>query len=165
MKKRNPLRLIGHLLLDCIEIYIPTAVFFLLFVVLILQIFFRYFLTPLTWPIEFTLMAFIWTTLFGACFAMRDSSHVRFTLIYDRLGPKARLFFRLIGNGLLVISFCAALYPSYVYVNFMSFKVSNVLKIPMNVVFFPFVIFLIIMTGRLIYSMIADIRRLRRKDV
>ncbi|MCJ7650699.1 MAG: hypothetical protein MUP85_18975, partial [Candidatus Lokiarchaeota archaeon] len=57
---------IGKLFLDITEIYIPAITFSLLFIAFLIQVFFRYFLAPLTWPLEFTLMMFSWTTLFGA---------------------------------------------------------------------------------------------------
>ena len=52
---------IAKFLLDVVEVYVPTIAFTLLFIVFIIQVFFRYFLVPLTWPLEFTLIAFIWT--------------------------------------------------------------------------------------------------------
>lgn len=155
----------ASLILDVIEKYVPAVSFSLLFIVFMVQVFFRYFLVPLTWPLEFTLIAFIWLTLFGACYAKRHSSHVVFTLVYDRVKPKTRLFMRITGNLLLTISFCIALYPSYRYVAFMSFKKSNVLKIPMNIAFSPFIFFLIIMIGRLSYDLFIDFRKLFRGEV
>ncbi len=156
---------IAKFLLDVVEVYVPTIAFTLLFIVFIIQVFFRYFLVPLTWPLEFTLIAFIWTTLLGACFTQRDSSHVQFTLIYDKAKPRTQIWLRIAGNSLLVAAFGIALYPSYSYVDFMSFKVSNVLKIPMNIAFFPFVVFLVIMIGRLSRDVIRDLRKLFKGEV
>ena len=153
---------IGKLFLDITEIYIPAIAFSLLFIAFLIQVFFRYFLVPLTWPLEFTLMMFIWTTLFGACYAMRDDTHVRFTLIYDNSSPKVKFWMRIIGNLMLLISFIIAFIPTYNWVNFMSFKKSNVLKVPMNIVFFPYVIFMIIMMGRIAYNLYIDVRKLPR---
>jgi TRAP-type C4-dicarboxylate transport system permease small subunit len=149
MEERKNLKRSGTFILDIFEKYVPAVSFSLLFIVFMIQVFFRYFLVPLTWPLEFTLIAFIWLTLFGACFAQRYHSHVVFSLIYDKTKTKTQLFMRIAGNTLLVISFCIALYPSYKYVAFMSFKKSNVLKIPMNIAFSPYIFFLIFMIGRL----------------
>lgn len=139
-------------------------VFFLLFVVFMLQIFYRYFLVPLTWPEEFTLIAFIWVTLLGACFAQRDSSHVMFTMIYDKVKPRTQIWMRIVGNTLVFIAFSISLYPTYRYINFMSFKKSDVLKIPMNIAFSPYIVFLIIMIGRLGYDIITDFKKLNRGE-
>jgi TRAP-type C4-dicarboxylate transport system permease small subunit len=164
MEKMKLWKRIGSFILNFFEIYLSSTVFFLLFVVFLLQIFYRYFLVPLTWPLEFTLMAFIWVTLLGACFAQRDYSHVKFALIYDSKNPRTQTWMRVIGNALVFIAFSIALYPSYRYVIFMSFKKSNVLKIPMSVAFSPFIIFLIIIIGRLGYDLYIDIKKLLRGE-
>jgi TRAP-type C4-dicarboxylate transport system permease small subunit len=129
-----------------------------------LEIFYRYFLIPLTWTLEFTLIAFIWVTLLGACFAQRDSSHVMFTMIYDKVKPRTQVWMRIVGNTLVFIAFSISLYPTYRYINFMSFKKSDVLKIPMNIAFSPYIVFLIIMIGRLGYDIITDFRKLNRGE-
>jgi len=129
-----------------------------------LEIFYRYFLVPLTWTLEFTLIAFIWVTLLGACFAQRDSSHVMFTMIYDKVKPRTQIWMRIVGNTLLFIAFSISLYPTYRYINFMSFKKSDVLKIPMNIAFSPYIVFLIIMIGRLGYDIITDFKKLGRGE-
>jgi len=152
----------GSFVLDFFEIYLSSFIFFLLFIVFLLQIFYRYFLVPLTWPLEFTLIAFIWVTLLGACFAQRDSSHVKFTMIYDTVKPRTQIWIRIVGNALVLIAFSISIYPSYRYVNFMSFKKSDVLKIPMNIAFSPYIIFLVIMIGRLGYNIITDFKKLYR---
>jgi len=166
MKNKKLLKIewIGSFMLNFFEIYTPSIVFFSLFIVFILQIFYRYFLVPLTWPLEFTLMAFIWVTLLGACYAKRDSSHVKFTMIYDIVKPKTQIWIRIVGNALVLIAFSISLYPSYRYVNFMSFKRSDVLKIPMNIAFSPYIVFLVIMIGRLGYDIITDFKKLYRGE-
>ena len=162
MKKKNQLIWIkiGKLLIDITEIYIPAISFSLLFIAFLIQVFYRYFLVPLTWPLEFTLMMFVWTTLFGACYAIRDNSHVKFTLIYDNATPKVKYWMRIIGNLLILSSFIIAFVPTYNWVQFMSFKKSNVLKVPMNIVFFPYIIFMIIVIGRIAFKLYTDIKKL-----
>ncbi len=164
-RAKKSLKRIGAFLLDFTEIYIPAVSFSLMFIVFMIQVVFRYFIVPLTWPLEFTLMAFIWTTLFGACYAMRDRSHVKFSLIYDLVKPRGQLLMRIAGNLLLASAFAVSLVPSYSYVKFMSFKVSNVLKVPMNYAFSPYIAFLLIMIGRLIYELVVDSRKLIRGEV
>jgi len=165
MRKIKLWKRIGSFVLDFFEIYLSSVVFSSLFIVFLLQIFYRYFLVPLTWPLEFTLMAFIWVTLLGACFAKRDSSHVMFTMIYDKSKPKTKTWMRIVGNALVFIAFSISLYPSYRYVSFMSFKRSNVLKIPMNIAFSPYIVFLIIIIGRLGYDLYIDIKKLLRGEL
>jgi TRAP-type C4-dicarboxylate transport system permease small subunit len=98
--------------------------------------------------------------LLGGLYAKRTDSHVAFTMVYDTVGPKWQLFMRLVGNLMVLAAFCIALYPSYDYVAFMAFKKSNVLRIPMNIAFFPFVVFLVFMIGRLCRDIIGDLAKI-----
>ncbi len=152
----------ARFILDFVEVYLPMLSFSMLFVVFILGIFFRYFLTPLTWTLELSLICFIWTSLLGGLYAKRTGSHVKFTLIYDMVSPKTQLWMRLSGNGLLLFSFLLGFVPSVKYVLFMGFKKSNVLKIPMDIAFFPFIIFMSFMIGRFIYDIYTDLSILVR---
>ena len=155
----------GSIVLDTLEIYIPTVAFTIMFLVFILQVFYRYFLNnPLTWPPEVISMTFIWTTVLGACYAQRSGEHVAFSLLYDKVPAKVQLAMRLLGNGLIAVTFLIALKPAFDYVQFMSFRSSIVLKIPFSVIYFPFVVFLILIIGRMSYAVFVDIKRIINKD-
>jgi len=152
----------GLFLLDALEIYLPTLSFVVLFIVFILQVFYRYFLNnPLTWPPEIISIAFIWTTVLGACYAQRKVDHVAFGLIYDRLSALGQLIFRLIGNGFIAIAFIIALKPTYDYIVFMDFKKSTVLKISFAYIFFPYLVFLLLIVGRMLVAIWIDLQLLR----
>jgi TRAP-type C4-dicarboxylate transport system permease small subunit len=162
---KTGLKKIGKVLVDTIEVYIPFAAFVTLFSVFLIGIFFRYFLKPLTWTLELSLMCFIWTSLLGGLYAKRDNSHVVFTMIYDAVKPLTQIWMRICGHSLLVISFLIGLVPSWKYVLFMGYKKSNVLKIPMDVVYMPFVIFLAFMIGRYSLDIYHDVRKLMKGDI
>ena len=132
--------------------------FLTLFCVFVLGIFFRYFLTPLTWTLELSLICFIWTALLGGLYAKRVNSHVKFSMVYDLFSSRGQLWIRIAGNTLLLFSFILGFRPSLKYVLFMGFKKSNVLKIPMDIAFFPFVIFMAFMIGHFIYDLIIDMK-------
>lgn len=120
-------------------------------------------MVPLTWTMEFTLMAFIWTTVLGACLAQREDEHVAFTLLYDGAKPETQRIIRILGNGLVIISFIIALGPSARWINFMGFKRSDALKIPMNIAYSPFVVFLLVFIVRLGTATVRDVVGLIRK--
>lgn len=144
--------------LDVFEIYIPTFSFAMMFVVFVVEIVCRYLFVPLTWTMEFSLMAFLWTTLLGACWALRDDSHVVFGLVYDSVGPKAQRIIRIAGNGLLFVAFCIAVYPSWKFVAFMGFKKADVMQISMTIVFSPYIAFSVLTIGRLGQKLWTDLR-------
>jgi TRAP-type C4-dicarboxylate transport system permease small subunit len=149
---------IGRSLLNLVELYIPTVSFVVLFVSFMTQIVARYFFRPLLWPEELSLLCFVWTALLGGLYAKRDNSHVAFTMLYDAAKPGMQRFMRITGNLLMLLAFSIALYPSWKYVSFMSYKKSDVMLIPMNIVFFPFIVFLVFMMGRIIIDLVHDFR-------
>jgi TRAP-type C4-dicarboxylate transport system permease small subunit len=151
----------GLFVLDVIEIYTPTLTFTIMFIVFILQVFYRYFLNnPLTWPPEIISLTFIWTTVLGACYAQRKGDHVAFSIVYDRLSAIGQWVFRVVGNGFIALAFLIALKPTWDYIQFMNFKSSTVLKIPFSVIFFPFIIFLVLIIGRMLYAVAIDVRQM-----
>lgn len=158
--KPSPLKRAGVFLLDLLEIYVPSVAFTVMFLVFVISVFYRYFLnSPLTWPPEIISVTFIWTTVLGAAYAQRTHEHVMFTILYDRLSPRGQLIFRLLGNSFVAIAFFLALKPTYEYVQFMSFKRSTVLKIPFSLMFAPFLIFELLIIGRLAHEIFVDLRR------
>ncbi len=163
MKVLPAARKAGRILLDVVEIYLPSLAFLVMFVSFIVQIFTRYVLNqPALWPYELTIFGFIWTALLGACYAKRQGAHVKFTLLYDTLGAVKQTWIRLIGNSLILISFVIGFVPALQYVLFMGYKKSTVLKIPYNVAYFVFVIFLADMIGRFAVDVWQDIRLLKK---
>jgi len=160
------LRKSGMFILDLVEIYIPSVSFTIMFLSFIVQIFTRYVLNnPLVWTYELTIFGFIWTALLGALYTKRKASHVKFTLLYDIYGPKTQIWVRIIGNGLILIAFIIGFLPALDYVLFMGFKRSTILNIPYNIAFFPFVIFMADMIGRLAVDVWKDVRILIKYKV
>lgn len=59
---------------------------------LLIAIFFRYAMgQALSWPEEISLMLFAWLTLLSGSLGVREDSHVRLTLLTDRLPAPGRL--------------------------------------------------------------------------
>lgn len=159
-KNGSLLRRTGQGFLDVLEIYIPTLTFVTLFVVMLIQVFFRYFLVPLTWPLELSLFCYIWTILFSVGYGMRDDSHITFDILYDKASPLGKLIMRLVGNLLVVGAFAAAVYPSYKYINFMGFKHSNAMYLPMDWVYAPYMVFMAVVIGRMSVQIYRDAKAL-----
>ena len=165
-EKRSMWRKIGQFLIDIPEKYVSSIAFTTLFVVFVLQIFFRYVLNrPLIWPYEVSIFAFIWTAVLGACFAKRHNVHVVFSLVYDKMNPLGQLIFRVIGNSLIVISFAIALYPTYDYIRFMRVERSVQLKITFDIAYAPYLVFMVLIIGRLALDVYKDIRKLVKGEI
>jgi TRAP-type C4-dicarboxylate transport system permease small subunit len=157
---------IGQFFIDIPEKYISSIAFTTLFVVFVLQIFFRYVLNrPLIWPYEVSIFAFIWTAVLGACYAKRHNVHVVFSLVYDKMNPLGQLIFRLIGNSLIMIAFVIALYPTYDYIRFMRVERSVQLKITFDIAFGPYLVFMVLIIGRMAVDVIRDVRKLVKGEI
>ncbi len=149
------------ILLDTFEIFIPVIAFSVMFIVFVIQIFFRYFLdNPLTWPYELSVFGFIWTAILGGCFARRMGVHVVFGLVYDSLNDFWKLIFRLLANGIVFAGFVISFYPTYQYVKFMSFQKSTVLRIPFDIAFSPYIVFMVLILGHTGYDLVMDVKKL-----
>ncbi len=145
-------------ILDFVEIYLPMAAFPPSLQCSYWEYSSDIFLLPLHGPWNCPCYALSGQLSLGGLYAKRTNSHVKFTLIYDLLSQKAQLWMRLSGNGLLLFSFLLGFVPSFKYVLFMGFKKSNVLKIPMDIAFSPFVISMAFMIGHLIHDIYSDVK-------
>jgi len=165
-QKQSVWKQIGQILLDIPEKYVPSITFTILFLVFVLQIFFRYVLNrPLIWPYEVSIFAFIWTAVLGACFAKRHNVHVVFSLVYDRQKPRVQLIFRTIGNIGILAAFCIALYPTYDYIKFMHIDRSVALKIPFDIAYGPYLVFMVLIIGRVSVDLVQDIRKMVKGEI
>src|SRR5215475_8707766 len=68
-----------------------------MFLCFILQIVTRYvFNYPLGWTDEASLLCWIWCTLWGAAFVLRERDEVRFDIFYSSAGKRTRCVFTVI---------------------------------------------------------------------
>ncbi len=160
----DSLKKIGGVIRDCVELYIPLLAFVVLFLVFCFQVFMRYVVNqPQPWTLEVEQMCFLWLVLLGACYAQREKSHVTFTLLYDNLGVKGKAVTALLGNILIAVTFLAAAIPSLRYILKLS-SLTSILKVPKTVVFFPFVIFTVIIFLYALMDIYAEIMVLRGSE-
>jgi len=148
-------------MLDIVELYIPIISLIIIFFVFILQIFYRYILkTPLIWTQEVILINFVWATLLGACYARRCAQHIQFDIVINSISTKKRILFNIIGNILVIIVFIYLFYPTIKYIQFMYTESSPFLRIPFNVIDFPFIIFLFLFIGYSVNDVVTNCKRL-----
>lgn len=156
-KHMEGLKKVGKFLRNCIELYIPIASFLIMFSVFVIQIVARYvFNSPVQWAYEVTVMGYLWMVVLGACYAYRDRSHVTFTLIYDKLPVKGKAVCAFLGNLLMGIAFAVMFMPACKMIGQMKIQVTSVLKIGLNIVYSPFIVFMIIILIYIISDMILE---------
>jgi len=81
------------------ELYLGAVASGTMFVVLFAEVVSRYvFNKAFSWSEELALILFVWSIYFGACAAIRRHQNLRLEILLDKLNPRNRLIFELIGN-------------------------------------------------------------------
>lgn len=144
---------------DLVELYIPGLCFVLMFLTFIWQIFCRYVLrAPAPWAYEVTVAGYLWMVILGACYAQRGRSHVTFTLVYDKLKPRGKALVSFLGNLLIVIAFAYAFVPSAQFILFMKMQKTSVLKIGLDIIYLPYIPFMVIILLYALQDLYSDFR-------
>jgi C4-dicarboxylate transporter, DctQ subunit len=113
-----------------------------MFLCFILQIVARYvFNYPLGWTEEVSVLCWIWCTLWGAAFVLRERDEVRFDLIYSNSSAETRRVFTIITGIATVLLFSIAMPAVYSYVTFLKVERSAYLGIRLHYLYSIYVIF------------------------
>ncbi len=121
---------------------ILAALLLAMFLCFMLQIVARYiFNYPLGWTEEVSVLCWIWCTLWGAAFVLRERDEVRFDIIYSSASEKTRRTFTIITGIAAVALFSIALPAVYSYVSFLKVEKSAYLGIRLDYLYSIYVIF------------------------
>jgi C4-dicarboxylate transporter DctQ subunit len=113
-----------------------------MFLCFILQIVARYvFNYPLGWTDEASVLCWIWCTLWGAAFVLREKDEVRFDIIYSTASKKTRCVFTVITGIATVVLFAIALPAVISYVTFLKVERSAYLGIRLDYLYSIYVVF------------------------
>jgi TRAP-type C4-dicarboxylate transport system permease small subunit len=121
---------------------ISAALLLVMFLCFILQIVARYvFNYPLGWTDEVSVLAWIWCTLWGAVFVLREKDEVRFDIIYSASSERARRVYTII-TGIAAIALFGIALPAVVsYVTFLKVERSAYLGIRLDYLYSIYVVF------------------------
>jgi C4-dicarboxylate transporter, DctQ subunit len=113
-----------------------------MFLCFILQIVARYvFNYPLGWTDEASVLCWIWCTLWGAAFVLREKDEVRFDIIYSTASKKTRRVFTVITGMATVVLFAIALPAVISYVTFLKVERSAYLGIRLDYLYSIYIVF------------------------
>ena len=113
-----------------------------MFVCFIIQIAARYvFNYPLGWTDEVSVLCWIWCTLWGAAFVLREKDEVRFDIIYSASSEKTRRIFTIITGIAAIVLFGIALPAVISYVTFLKVERSAYLGIRLDYLYSIYLIF------------------------
>jgi C4-dicarboxylate transporter, DctQ subunit len=131
----------------------------IMFVAFILQIVFRYFLNfPIGWTSELSVIAWLYITLLGSAFWLKESEEVRFDLLSGRLGPVGRRVVGFVVALSAVVLFGMALPATVKYVAFMKVESSSYLKIRLDVLYSVYVVFAVAIIVRYGWALVGAVR-------
>lgn len=128
---------------------IAAAMFAAMFGAFLIQIVTRYVLrSPAGWTLEFSTLAYVWIVFFASAFILKDRDHIRFDMLYHAAGAGKRRWLALTQTAILAVTFLIALPGAYDYVSFMSREKTWILKIPFNLAFSCFILFMVMVILR-----------------
>ena len=113
-----------------------------MFLCFIIQIAARYvFNYPLGWTDEVSVLCWIWCTLWGAAFVLREKDEVRFDIIYSAASEKTRRIFTIITGIAAIGLFGVALPAVFSYVTFLRVERSAYLGIRLDYLYSIYLLF------------------------
>ena len=135
---------------------VSAALFAAMFGTFMVQVFTRYVLNdPVTWTLELCSLAYVWGVCFTAGALVREREHIAFDLLYQHVRPERRRRLAIVNTGIVTALFLAGLPGTIDFVDFMGRMRTLDLRIPFNIVFSCFVLFLVL-------TVLFGIARLRR---
>jgi C4-dicarboxylate transporter, DctQ subunit len=128
---------------------VAAALLLLMFLCFILQIVSRYvFNRPLGWTDEVSVLAWIWCTLWGVVFVLREKDEVRFDIIYSTASARTRCVFTVITGIAAIVLFGIALPAVIGYVMFLKVERSAYLGIRLDYLYSIYVVFAVAAIAR-----------------
>jgi C4-dicarboxylate transporter, DctQ subunit len=121
---------------------VAAVLLLVMFLCFIIQIVARYvFNYPLGWTEEVSVIAWIWCTLWGAVFILREKDEVRFDIIYSTASDETRCIFTVITGISAIVLFGIALPAVVSYVTFVKVERSAYLGIRLDYLYSIYVVF------------------------
>jgi TRAP-type C4-dicarboxylate transport system permease small subunit len=98
---------------------------------------------PVAWSNELCAIGFVWIVFWTSDILLKERQHIVFDVIYHAFPPRVRRVVALVITLSLAVLFLAALPGSIDYTWFLRTRYSNLLRVPMILVFGCFVIFVV----------------------
>lgn len=114
-----------------------------MFAAFIIQIFSRYLFNAGTdWTHEIILITWLWLIFWGAAFFLEDKDHVKFDVLYNLGGEKARRTMALVTALAMVIGFLISAPATWDFISFKKIRGSDHFGIRMDYIFGVYLFFI-----------------------
>ena len=145
--------------LDVFTLHLPSLCFAFVFVTYILMIVYRYiFHRSLSAIYELNTIVYLWCVMLGAAYATRKDLHIRFEILYDRVGKKTQLAMRLIGNAIVMVLFIFLLPGAWKALQKQGLRSTSILSISFTIVYFPFIFLIVFTIVKFAVSIVKDLK-------
>ncbi len=108
---------------------------------------------PSGWTAELSLAAWVWLVLWGASFVLKDHEEIRFDLVTNLVGRRARIAMSLASSLAIIAVFAMSLPAAWSYVSFMKVESTSYLKIRFDWLFSIYLIFSFAVIARNLWSL------------
>jgi C4-dicarboxylate transporter, DctQ subunit len=126
----------------------------LMFLCFMVQIISRYvFNYPFGWTDEASVFFWVWGTLWGAAFVIRERNEIRFDIFYSSLSEKTRARAAVITGICCIALFAVSLPATYSYVRFLKVEKAAYMPIRLDYLYSIYVIFVVAAIAR--YTMVV----------
>ena len=123
---------------------ISAAAFAAMFCAFMIQVISRYiFNAPVSWSLEICSIGYIWIVFFTSNVLLTERQHIIFDVLYQKFPPRQRRMLAVLLTATLGIIFLAALPVTLEYLSFLGRRKTMILRLPMDVVYSCFGIFMI----------------------
>ena len=130
-----------------------------MFLCFIVQIVFRYFFNfPIGWTSELSVITWLYITLIGSAFWLRESEEIRFDLISGALPPRGKRIVGVVVAVATVILFAMSLPAAVKYVAFMKVESSSYLKIRLDILYSIYIVFAVAVIVRYAWAIVTLLR-------
>jgi len=139
-----------------------TALSILIFVVVFLQVLFRYLLRqPLFWSEELPRYLLIWMSFLAAAVAQKQDAHINITLCLAPLSARARRLLKILTDAVILAFLWILIYSGGLVTSITAHHRSTALQLPMGLVYAALPVGAILMSLYLVLQIADGVRRLK----
>lgn len=139
-----------------------VALSILIFVVVFLQVLFRYLLRqPLFWSEELPRYLLIWMCFLAAALAQKHDAHINITLCLAPLSTRARQVLKILTDAVILAFFWVLIYSGGLVTSITAHHRSTALQLPMGLVYAALPVGAILMSLYLVIQIADSVRRLK----
>lgn len=136
------------------EIWFMVAGIAVMGVIMAMEVFFRLFISALTWSEELAKYIFVWVVFIGMSYGIGKGLHIRLEILEEKLPKKVVRVLSIICDVLCIVMFAGLFLPSLEYLTFQCTQKAATLPIHMGYVAIVMPISLCLCTVRMILDIV-----------